>query len=84
MVTVDFVQGQDRAIAALVPAERAHVGELMRQGLIEAVHVAADGSRAWLVMRAESPDVVRQAMTSFPLYPYMVLDVVPLMEPPGS
>ena len=80
LVAVDFVQGQQEAIAALMPAEQLHVRELMGQGVIEAIHIAADRSRVWLVMHGESPDAIRQTMTSFPLYPYMELELTPLLD----
>ena len=80
LVTVGFVPGQQDAIAAHMPAEQAHVRDLMGQGVIGAINIAADRSRVWLVMQGESQDHVRQAMTSFPLYPYMELELTPLME----
>jgi muconolactone delta-isomerase len=80
MVTVGFVQGQQEAIAARMPAEQAHVRELMEQGVIEAINIAADRSRVWLVMQGDSEDHVRQMMAAFPLYPYMELEVAPLLE----
>jgi muconolactone delta-isomerase len=80
LVAVGFVQGQQEAIVALMPAEQAHVRELMRQGVIEAIYIAADRSRVWVVMQGESPDHVRKTMTSFPLYPYMELEVTPLLD----
>jgi muconolactone delta-isomerase len=80
LVTVSFAQGQQDAIAAHMPAEQTHVRELMEQGVIEAINIAADRSRVWLVMQGESEDHVRQAMTAFPLYPYMELEVAPLLE----
>jgi muconolactone delta-isomerase len=80
MVTVGFVQRQQEAIAARMPAEQAHVRKLMEQGVIEAINIAADRSRVWLVMQGDSEDHVRQMMAAFPLYPYMELEVAPLLE----
>jgi muconolactone delta-isomerase len=80
LVTVSFVQGQEEAIAARMAAEQAHVRELMEQGVIETINIATDRSRVWLVMQGESLDQVRQALTAFPLYPYMQLEVTPLLD----
>jgi muconolactone delta-isomerase len=80
MVTVGFVHRQQDAIAARMPAEQAHVRELTEQGVIEAINIAADRSRVWLVMQGDSEDHVRQMMAAFPLYPYMELEVAPLLE----
>jgi muconolactone delta-isomerase len=80
LVTVRFVQGQQEERAALLPAEQAHVRELMAQGVIEAIHVRADRSRVWLVMQGESQDHIQQALASLPLYPYMALELEPLLQ----
>jgi muconolactone delta-isomerase len=80
LVTVAFVQGQQEAIAARLPAEQEHVSALLREGVIEAIYIAADRSRVWLVMPGDSPEQVRRTMTAFPLYPFMELEVTPLLE----
>jgi muconolactone delta-isomerase len=80
LVTIRFDLQQQKAIAAQLPAEQAHVRALMAQGIIQAIHIAADQSRVWLEMEGESPDQIRQTMTSFPLYPFMELEVTPLLE----
>jgi len=80
LVSVNFVKGQRDAIAARMPAEQAHVRALMERGEITSLHVAADQSRVWLVMPGESQEDVRRALTSFPLYPYMELELTPLLE----
>src|SRR5260370_26118735 len=80
LVTVRFVHGQREERSALLPAEQAHVRELTAQGVIEAIHVPVDRSRVWLVMQGESQDRIEQALASLPLYPYMALDLAPLLE----
>jgi muconolactone delta-isomerase len=80
LVSVRFVQGQQEERAALLPAEMAHVRGLMAQGVIEAIHVRVDQSRVWLVMQGESQDHIQQALASLPLYPYMVLELDPLLD----
>jgi muconolactone delta-isomerase len=71
-------------MAARMPAEQAHVRELTAQGVINAIYIAADRSRVWLVVQGESTDHIRQTMTDFPLYPVMELSYTPLLEPPTS
>ena len=80
MVTVRFVHGQREERAALLPAEQAHVRELTAQGVIEAIHVPVDRSRVWLLMQGESQDRIEQALASLPLYPYMALELAPLLD----
>ena len=80
LVTVRFVHGQREERAALLPAEQEHVGKLRGQGVIEAIHVGADRSTVWLVMQGESQDHILQVLAALPMYPYMALEVAPLME----
>ena len=80
LVTVRFVHGQREERAALLPAEVAHVRALTAQGMIEAIHVGDDQSRIWLVMQGESQDHIEQALASLPLYPYMALELTPLLD----
>jgi len=80
LVSVTFVPGQREAIAALMPAEQAHVTKLLEQGFIETIHIAADRSHIWLTMQGESQDHVRQTMNALPLYPYMELELTPLLD----
>jgi muconolactone delta-isomerase len=80
MVSVSFVPGQQEAIAALMPAEQAHVRKLLEQGVIETIHIAADRSHIWLAMNGESQEDVRQTMSELPLYPYMQLEYTPLLD----
>jgi hypothetical protein len=42
-----------------MPVEQAHVRDLMEQGVIEAINIAADRSRVWLVRQGNSEDHVR-------------------------
>ena len=80
LVSVSFSEAPTEAMAAQMPAEQAHVRSLIEQGVIQALHIAADRSHVWLVLEGESPDHVRQTMTTFPLYRYMHIEVTPLME----
>ncbi len=83
MVTINLVKGQQEAIAARMPAEQAHVRALMERGVIEPIQVAADQSRIWLVVPGDSADHVQRIVSDLPLYPYMQVDVTPLLEIPS-
>jgi muconolactone delta-isomerase len=80
IVAIRFDQGQREAITVLLPAEQAHVRDLMEQGVITAIHIAADRSRVWVVMRGESQEDIQWRLTAFPLYPYMQTELTPLLE----
>jgi muconolactone delta-isomerase len=80
MVNVTFVPGEQETISALLPAERAHVGRLLEQGVMDRIHVAADRSHIWVAVNGETQDDVRQTMSELPLYPYMQLEYTPLLD----
>jgi muconolactone delta-isomerase len=80
MVNISFVPGQQEAIAALMPAEQAHVRNLLEQGVFDAIHIAADRSHIWAAVNGVSEEHVRQTMSELPLYPYMQLEYTPLLD----
>ena len=80
MVGISFVPGTEDARAALLRAEQAHVKTLMEQGVMEMGYLAADGSHAWMVLQGESAEHVQKAMTAFPFYPFMELELTPLRD----
>jgi len=73
-------QAPNEEIMALFPAEQARVAELMAQGVLEALYVAADFSKAWLVLQGESQEVVQKAVESLPLHKYLHVELTPLAE----
>ena len=46
LVSISFVPGQEAARATLLPAEQAHVKELMEDGVVEAGYLSADRTRS--------------------------------------
>lgn len=74
MVQLTFIP--DPAIPSLLPAEQARVGELVAQGTIQALYLAADSSRGWLVMAGDTQAQVDEAIASLPLHPYMRAELV--------
>lgn len=80
LVSIDFVQGQEEARAALLPAEQERVKALMEEGIVEAGYLSADRSRSWMVLRSESQDDVRRTMASLPFHPFMELELTPLLD----
>ena len=70
---------QQSEMAALIPKEQAHIKELREQGSIEGFYLSTDRSHVWIVMQGESQEQVEQAVQLFPLYPYMILEFIPLV-----
>lgn len=80
LIRLNFVAGTEKERAALLPTEQAHVGALMRQGVVEAGYLAADRSSAWMVVQGESPDHIQQVLRGLPFYPFIVPEVTPLQD----
>ena len=87
---VQFTFIPDPAIPSLIPAEQARVGELVAKGTIQALYLAADNSRGWLVMSGDTQAQIEQAIASLPLHAYMRADLLeissydPVASPKGG
>jgi muconolactone delta-isomerase len=84
MFTIGFRPGSRDVMTAQMPAEQAHVRKLMAEGVIKAIRIAADQSRVWLELEAESDEHAHQTLLAFPLYPVMEAELTPLREPAPS
>jgi hypothetical protein len=80
LVSITFVQGQEAARAALLPAEQQHVRNLLEQGVVEAGYLSTDRRRSWMVLRGESEVEARQVMSALPFSPFMELELTPLLD----
>ena len=79
MVSFTFVPGHQSEIMALIPSEQAHVRMLRENGTIEALYLSSEsGGGGWIVMQGESKEEIQKALESFPLHPYMVLEIATL------
>lgn len=67
-------------IMALLPAESARGRELDAQGVREHLFLAADMSRGWQVIRADSLDAAGAIMATFPLTEYSTVIITPLAD----
>ena len=73
MVSITFVPEHETEIAALIPQERAHIGELRTKGIIDMLYISQEnGGLAWIVMNGESKEEVQKELEALPLYQYMV------------
>ena len=57
-------------IMALFPAEKRRGKELAKQGIREAVYVAADRSTSWTVWNCDSREVLAELTKTLPLYEF--------------
>ena len=73
-------QAPNEEVMALFPAEQARAAELMAQGVLENLYVAADFSKAWLVLKSDSLEMAQQAVESLPLHKFLNVEITPLAE----
>lgn len=67
-------------IMALLPAESARGQELDAQGVREHLFLAADNSRGWQVLRADSPAAAEALVDTFPMAAYSTITITPLTD----
>jgi muconolactone delta-isomerase len=79
MITIHFDPQHFAAMSALLPQEQEHVRTLTSQEIVEALYVSTDRTEVWLVMKGESQEQIEQELRTFPLYPYMKSQFVPLL-----
>ncbi|ARK10241.1 muconolactone Delta-isomerase family protein [Fibrivirga algicola] len=77
---VEFsLANMDAAFMAKVPEQRAKINELMEQGHILSYSLAADRSKLWCIVNADSELDVLETIASFPLIDYMKPEISELM-----
>lgn len=77
---VTFDHSDEAAFNATLPAEWANILRLKGLGILESVYISEDGAKGWTVLLGESQEEVEKTLQSFPLFPFMQTEVVPLMS----
>ena len=67
-------------IMALLAAEQRRGVGLAKQGIREAVYVAADRSAVWIVWSCDSEDVLEKMTKTLPLYQFWNIEVTQLAD----
>ncbi len=67
----------------VLPAERAHYEELVKEGVVKHGFFSADHKKAFLVLASPSLESAEATMKAFPLAPFVDLDLVQLATPQG-
>ena len=80
MADITFKSGSGPEMAPLVSKEQEHIKELRDQGVVEQIYITEKRDHVWIVMQGESQDAVEQELRAFPLYPYMNLQLLPLLD----
>lgn len=69
----------DEAFMAKIPEQRAKINEMMEQGHILSYSLAADRSKLWCIVSADTAFDALSLISEFPLIDYMTPDVIELM-----
>jgi muconolactone delta-isomerase len=64
---------------SLIPAQRAHINQMIRKGVITSYCLSLDRSRLWVTLRAHSEEEVVEVVVKFPLIRWMEIEIQPLM-----
>jgi muconolactone delta-isomerase len=67
-------------IIALLPAEKKRGEELAKQGIREAVYVAADRSAVWTVWNCASREELNEVIKTLPLYEFWKIEATQLAD----
>lgn len=79
LVDFHFLATADTAaIRASMPAEQAEVARLHAAGTLEAVYVAENMQRGWLVFKASDLEELNRLLEGLPLRPFWQLAITPL------
>ena len=79
MVDIDLPSVYDPYFISLIPGQRDRVNQLMQQGVILSYALSVDRSKLWIVMLGSSTEDVSRFLESFPLFPYMQINVSELV-----
>lgn len=82
MASIRFDPSHRDDIQRAMPAEQARVRELQQAGQLEALYVpdAAGPTGVWVIFNGDSRESVNRIIESLPLYPYMHVELTPLLD----
>ena len=73
-------QPLDEEMLSLLPAEQARIREMIREGVLLHIFVAADLSAGWIVFGVDSAEAALRLMDSLPMRRHMSVSVVELLD----
>lgn len=65
----------EEGLLALIPFQRARVGQLMSERILIGYSLAADRSKLWITLIAGSVEEAYSILKTFPLYPWMTCTI---------
>jgi hypothetical protein len=75
LIVIDLPGELSKEFLSLIPEQRRHVDILMGEGKLVQYSLAADRSRIWAIVFAESEAQAREIVGSFPLARFMRISV---------
>ncbi len=78
MLTLSFKEPPTPEVIALIPAEQARVREMLAEGSLETLYIAADNSHVWLVMKGDTAEDVKAAYATLPMHAFFDPQLTPL------
>jgi muconolactone delta-isomerase len=79
LAEIELHMAGSREFLELIPEQRSLVNRLMGEGVILSYAVAADRSRMWCIIEADTDVEVQSVLDSFPLHTFMVPTVHKLL-----
>lgn len=67
MIDIELPKPLTEEFAELIPNQRAHINVLMGEGKIASYSLSMDRSRLWVIVNADSAEVARNIIASFPI-----------------
>jgi muconolactone delta-isomerase len=79
MVDISLPTDPDGEFYALIPHQRAHINELLAQGVVMEYSLSFDRSKLWIVLNARNEQDAIEILSAFPLFRYFEMTIYPLM-----
>jgi hypothetical protein len=79
MVDVHLPAVLTEEFISLIPRQRAHVDELMAEGVITSYALTENRSRLWITVSAGSREQVMKVVKGFPMIKFFTLEIHELM-----
>lgn len=67
MVAFDLPKEFDRKFLSLIPAQRAVINKLMKDGVVTSYALSFENSKLWVIIIAENEPEIEQIISEFPI-----------------
>jgi muconolactone delta-isomerase len=79
MIDISLPTDPDGEFYALIPQQRAHINELLAQGVVMGYSLSFDRSKLWIVLNARNEHDAIEILSAFPMFRYFEITIHPLM-----